>query len=91
MRWSGIPMGRQPPSERYLKQKPGTLDLMYEAQTFIRNRVASGFLNAFRNDLVDHGICDREQLGQVLSPSFARNLEILFPGLLVDFLAERAP
>ncbi len=65
------------------------LTLMYEVQRFIRKRLEDKqLLHEFSGRLSDHQLRDRSQLLELAEPEIRSALQMMVPGLIVDFFME---
>jgi len=62
------------------------LDVMYAVQRFVRERLDHGALNELPQRLKEHEVTVSAELWQLAQPEMKRAIELLVPGLMVDFL-----
>lgn len=56
------------------------IELMHEAQQFIRKKVSGNVLEQTRKDLIDRGITTESQLSSLVSPELGGHLKFFFQG-----------
>lgn len=64
------------------------LDVMYAVQAFVRARLDAGALDELPKYLTEHQIAKTGDLYRLARPEIRRALELLLPGLMVDFLMQ---
>jgi hypothetical protein len=62
------------------------LDVMYAVQRFVRERLDAGALEELPKYLTEHQIATSGDLYMLAQPEIRRAIELLVPGLMVDFL-----
>jgi len=64
------------------------LDVMYAVQRFVREQLDKGALDELPQRLKEHEIAVSTELCQLAQPEMKRAIELLVPGLMVDFLIQ---
>jgi len=64
------------------------LDVMYAVQRFVRERLDKGALDELPQRLKEHEVAVSGELWQLAKPEMKRAIELLVPGLMVDFLIQ---
>lgn len=62
------------------------LDVMYAVQRFVRERLDKGALEELPKYMTEHQLAQNGQLYKLAQPEIRRAVELLVPGLVVDFL-----
>jgi hypothetical protein len=62
------------------------LDVMYLVQRFVRARLDAGALEELPKYLSEHQLATSGELYRFAQPEIRRAVELLVPGLMVDFL-----
>ena len=64
------------------------LDVMYAVQRFVRERLDKGALDELPKYLTEHQLARSGDLYKLAQPEIRRAVELLVPGLMVDFLMQ---
>jgi hypothetical protein len=62
------------------------LDVMYAVQRFVRERLDAGALEELPKYLTEHQFAKSGEMYKLAQPEIRRAIELLVPGLMVDFL-----
>jgi hypothetical protein len=64
------------------------LDVMYAIQRFVRARLDQGILEELPKYLNEHQLAKEARMLKLAQPEIKRAVELLVPGLMLDFLME---
>lgn len=64
------------------------LDVMYAVQRFVRRRLDAGALDELPKYLTEHQLAHNGELYRLAQPEIRRAIELLVPGLMIDFLMQ---